>query len=290
MPISNRSWLPLLLGVFAVSWAAVIIRVCESPPIVIAFYRMFFAAIILLPFAFLSKNKIKFKNFTKKSLILTIISGVFLGWHFHFWIDSLSYTTISASVVLVTTQPIYVAVLAKIFLHEKVGFKGVIAIFMALVGTILIAGFDLSFKNEYFYGDMLALAGAIMAACYMLIGRVVRSKIDVYPYIMTVYATAALTLGIIMMIAGGNQVAITGRDYIFFIILALVPTLIGHTIYNYALKHFKAHKVGIAVVGEPVLASIWALILFSEIPGWGTIAGGVVIITALVLVFSEKEE
>ena len=283
----KHSHLLLIPAVFAVSWAAIIIRACSAPPVVIAFYRMFFSAALLAPFGFIIYRK-NFREFSKRSFLITVIAGFFLGWHFFFWITSLNYTSIASSVVLVTTQPIFVAVLARIFLHEKIGVRGIVSITLALIGTALIAGFDFNIGKDYFWGDILALAGAIMAGLYLFIGRVVRPKLSVYPYILTVYGIASITLGIVMIITGDFKIEFQSVNYGYFLLLALGPTLIGHTLYNYSLRHIKAHKVGITIVGEPVLASIWAIFIFSEYPSISTIIGGIIIIIALVLVFMEK--
>ena len=281
------SWLPLMPAVFAVSWAAILIRACDAPATVIAFYRMFFAVLLILPLS-LTIYRRNFSEFSRRTFIMTLIAGVFLGWHFFFWIESLNHTTIASSVVLVTTQPVFVAIIARLILEEKIGLRGIIAIFMAIAGTILIAGFDLGLKRDYFWGDMLALAGAVMAAIYMFIGRIVRTKISVFPYIFTVYSTAAVALGVILLFKGDFKTSYPSMDYLFFLLLAVGPTLIGHSIYNYILKHIKAHKVSLSIVGEPVLASIWAIFIFTEYPSIGTIAGGIIILSALVLVFWRK--
>jgi drug/metabolite transporter (DMT)-like permease len=280
-------WLPLIPGVIAVSWAAIIIRACNAPATTIAFYRMFFSALIILPFA-LTIYRPRFGEFSTRTLALTILSGILLGWHFYFWVASLDYTTISASVVLVTTQPVFVAILAKIFLNERIGLRGSIAILLAIIGSALIAGFDFGVKKDYLVGDLLALAGAVMAGTYLFIGRAVRPTVSTFPYIFTVYSISALTLGSILLVSGNLFELYPSFNYFYFILLAAIPTLIGHSLYNYTLKHVAAHKVGISIIGEPVLATIWGILIFKEIPRVMTVFGGAIIIFSLILVFSQK--
>jgi len=283
----KHTWLPLVPAVFAVSWAAILIRACDAPATAIAFYRMLFAALLILPLS-LTIYRQSFSEFSRRTFIMTFMAGVFLGWHFFFWIESLNHTTIASSVVLVTTQPVFVAIIARLIIDEKIGVKGIIAISMAIAGTILIAGFDFNLKKDYFWGDILALTGAVMAAIYMFIGRIVRPKMSVFPYIFTVYSTAAVTLGVILLFKGDFAASYPSTNYLFFLLLAIGPTLIGHSLYNFILKHIKAHKVSLSIVGEPVLASIWAIFIFSEYPTIGTIIGGIIILSALVLAFSGK--
>lgn len=286
---ADRKWVLLIPAVFAVSWAAILIRACSAPSTAIAFYRMLFASVLLLPLA-LTKFRHSFAEFSRKTIGITLFSGFLLGWHFFFWIKSLDYTTIASSVVLVTTQPVFVAIFASIFLKEKAGVRGVMSIVLALIGTVLIAGFDFHLERQYLWGDVLALLGAVMAGSYLFLGRVVRPKLAVFPYIFTVYSTAALTLGVLLIIGGDIFNIYKPINYLYFILMAVGPTLIGHSLYNYTLRHVKAHKVGVSIVAEPVLASIWAIFIFHEYPPLGTIFGGALIIFALVLVFSESSD
>ncbi len=288
MPVNvSPKWLPLIPGVIAVSWAAIMIRACQAPATAIAFYRMFFSMLIILPLALTIYRK-QFKEFSGKTLTITILAGFLLGWHFYFWVASLELTTISASVVLVTTQPVFVAIWARMLLKERIGARGIIAIILAIAGSTLIAGFDFGFKKEYLWGDLLALAGAVMAGTYLFLGRVVRPTVSTFPYIFVVYGISALTLGSILGFTGDLLDVYTSHDYFFFVLLAIIPTLIGHSLYNYTLKHVAAHKVGISIIGEPIFATIWGILIFTEIPRMTTIAGGLIIILSLILVFSQK--
>lgn len=263
------------------------IRACQAPATAIAFYRMFFSMLIILPLALTIYRK-QFKEFSGKTLTITILAGFLLGWHFYFWVASLELTTISASVVLVTTQPVFVAIWARMLLKERIGARGIIAIILAIAGSTLIAGFDFGFKKEYLWGDLLALAGAVMAGTYLFLGRVVRPTVSTFPYIFVVYGISALTLGSILGFTGDLLDVYTSHDYFFFVLLAIIPTLIGHSLYNYTLKHVAAHKVGISIIGEPIFATIWGILIFTEIPRMTTIAGGLIIILSLILVFSQK--
>ena len=277
----------MLPAVFAVSWAAILIRASDAPSTSIAFYRMFFAFAMLTPLAMTGYRR-SLSDFTSRSFLITIVSGFLLAWHFYFWIASLNYTSIASSVVLVTTQPVFVALFSALFLNEKPGARGVIAIIIAIIGSVLIAGFDFRLQKDYLWGDLLALAGAIMAGSYLFLGRMVRQNVGVFPYIFTVYGVSAATLGVILLTSGHLFETYGSTNYLYFFLLAVGPTLIGHSLYNYSLKHIKAHKVGLSIVGEPVLASIWAIFIFREYPSFGTLVGGALILAALVLVFSEK--
>ena len=284
----DYKWLLLIPAVIAVSWAAILIRACQAPSTAIAFYRMLFSAVILTPLA-LTTFRHGFSAYNIRSFFIALLSGFLLAWHFYFWIASLELTSIASSVVLVTTQPIFLAIFTSVFLGEKAGPRGYGGIGLALAGTVFIAGFDLNLSSDYLKGDILALLGAIMAAGYFFFGRLLRPKLSVGPYIYVVYWAATVTLGIILFIKGQLFFTYERIDYWYFLLLALGPTLVGHSLYNYTIKHIKAHKVGVSICAEPVLASIYAIFIFNEYPNIGTLVGGVLIIIALVLVFSEKD-
>jgi len=278
---ASKGTLILLVGVFFVSWASILIKMAVSHPTTIAFFRMFFSTAIVaiwLPFY-------KGNWYSKKSDIgISILSGVLLGMHFFLWIASLSYTSISSSVVIVTTQPVFVAILGYIFLKERIGVSGVIAVIMALGGTYLIARGDLTIDFQHLKGDLLALGGAVTAGSYLFLGRFVRRRVNLIPYIFTVYGVSAFTILILGLASGTIHAPAARADYLLFLLMAAGPTILGHSLYNYALRHLPAFPVGMSILGEPVLATIWGIMIFGEIPIATTLVGGIIIILSVAMV------
>jgi len=246
------------------------------------------ASLFLIPISFYRYFP-EIKKIKGKLLFFSFLSGIFLALHFVFWITSLYYTTISNSVVLVTTQPIFVAILSHFILKEKVRALGFSGIILALIGAFIISRGDMSVGKENFIGDILALLGAVMAALYLFFGRVVRQKLNLVPYIFTVYTIAALAIGIIALFYRTPFYPYPRITFLWFLLLALIPQLTGHTLYNWALKHLKAYLVGTSILGEPIGATILAYIIFKEIPFVSTYVGGGMILLGIYLVFySEK--
>ena len=266
------------------SWASIFIRFTGAPPLATAFYRMSFATVILLPLA-LRKCLPEIPKLKGKILILTLLSGIFLGFHFATWIASLDYTSISNSVVLVTTQPIFVAILSHLLLKEKINLTILFAVLLALLGSFIISGGDFQVGKANFLGDILALIGAIMAAAYLLCGRVVRQKLSLITYIFTVYFISALVLGFLCIIWGTPLHPYPSKTFLWFILLGLIPTVIGHSLYNWALKYLKAYLVGMSILGEPVGATILAYLIFKQTPPTLTYLGAAAIFTGIFLVF-----
>ncbi|MFQ6032413.1 MAG: DMT family transporter [Candidatus Zixiibacteriota bacterium] len=285
----TKNILLIFIAVVAVSWAAIFIKLTEAPPLATAFYRMSFATLFILPLA-LKKSLPEILKLRGKILIVSLLSGIFLGFHFATWITSLDYTSISNSVVLVTTQPIFVALLSHILLKEKINLTILSAILLALLGSFIISGGDFKIGKANFFGDILALIGAIMAAAYLLCGRVVRQKLSLISYIFLVYFISALVLGILCMVGGTPLYPYPANTFLWFILLGLVPTVIGHTLYNWALKYLRAYLVGINILGEPVGATILAYFIFKQIPPTLTYFGATAIFTGIFLVFWSQKK
>jgi drug/metabolite transporter (DMT)-like permease len=270
----------LIVGVFFVSWASILIRLSQSAPTTIAFFRMFFSSLMILLAVPFYRGGWFFK---RADFWISALSGIFLGMHFYTWIASLKFTSISSSVVLVTTQPVFVAILSYMFLKEKIGGSGVAAIILAIGGSYLIARGDLTVDAAHLKGDILAIVGAFMAGTYLFIGRFVRRRVNLIPYVLTVYGISSITVLVLGVVTGSLEAPAVKMDYLIFFLLALGPTILGHNLYNFALRHLPAFPVGMSILGE-VLATIWGVILLSENPIFSTLIGGVIIILAVALV------
>jgi drug/metabolite transporter (DMT)-like permease len=210
--------------------------------------------------------------------------------HFYTWVAGLKVTSISSSVVLVTTQPIFVAILGYLILRERIGIYGLIAVILGLLGSFLVARGDLKIDPEHLRGDILSLLGAVFAGCYLFLGRYLRPRIDLVPYVVTVYGVSSLVILFLGLITGSFSAPARGSDYLIFFLLALGPTILGHNLYNYALRHLPAFPVGISILGEPVLATIWGILIFGEKPLFTTLLGGLIIILAIMLVMTRMRK
>jgi drug/metabolite transporter (DMT)-like permease len=290
--------LSLLAGISASSTAAIFIRFAQhegAPSIVIAAARLTIASVILAPFA-LTRYRPDLRQLSRREWILALLSGLFLALHFASWITSLEYTTVASSVVLVSTTPLWVALLAPLVLRERLGTAAVVGLILALTGGVIVGLSDACtwqagalscpplktfFGGTAFLGDFLALAGAWMAAGYMLVGRKLRAKMELVPYIFVVYGMAAVVLVIIMLGMGETPFGLPPLAYLWFALLALVPQLFGHSTFNWALKYLPASFVSVTLLGEPVGSTILAYFIFQETPGWVKIGGAVLILAGI---------
>ena len=286
----------IFLGILAVSTASIFIRFAqeEVPSVVIAAYRLGISTVILAPFA-LSKYRSEIVGLAKKERLLVFLSGLFLAIHFSSWITSLEYTSVTSSVVLVTTTPIWVALLSPFTVKESISREILYGLGLSLFGTLVIAfgdscvvggrvdcpPFSEFFGGTAFLGDFLALLGAWCAAGYVLIGRGVRNQLSLVPYIFIVFGTSAVILIGIVLVSGQPLFGYSSSSYFWLLLLALIPQLLGHSVLNWALGLLPAAYVAVTLLGEPVGSSILAAIFLEEVPGIVQVLGAVFILLGI---------
>ena len=274
----SKYW--ILVGTFFTSVSSIIIRFSQAPALVISSYRMLFTCMMLiLP---ILKSKDEFKNINKNTYILCIISGVFLAFHYASWIQSVKMTTIANSTVLVSSSPIFVAIVNYFLLKEKFNKKMIAGITMSLLGTAIIAmGSSGEGQVSMLLGNILAFAGAIFVAGYLVIGGVVRKDLSAGVYVFTVYSVSAIVLFIMCFITKTPVYPYPIREYLLFFLLGFFSSILGHTVYNYLIKYYSSTLISVSTLSEPIFASILAMILFREIPSLYTLVGGVIIISGI---------
>ncbi|MBZ4396946.1 DMT family transporter [Myxococcus sp. AS-1-15] len=277
----------LVLGVVAVSWAAPLIRFAEAPSLAISAWRLTFAAAPLLALA-LVRGRPELASFSVRTWGWLLVSGLALALHFATWIASLQYTTVASSVALVTTQPVWVTLFAWLALSERVGSRGVAALVLCLSGSVLIGARDFAAGGTALWGDLLAVAGAILAAVYFVVGRRVRESMSLGTYVGVVYAVAAAALMLAHGFVDSPLTGFSSRTWWVLLGLALVPQLIGHSLLNASVRHLSAPFVAVASLGEPVLSTLWAVPLLGETPDWVQLVGGGLALVG-VLVMSRDE-
>ena len=285
---STQLLLILALGVLAVSTAAIFIRLAQdelAPSLVLAAARLSVAALALTPIV-LRRHQRELREISRNDLKWALIAGMVLGLHFATWISSLEYTAVVNSVVLVTTAPLWVAIMAPLFLGEKMTRWTVIGLGLALSGGILVAlsgdAGEPPTRHDPLLGNSLALFGAVMAAIYFMIGRRIRARLSVTLYAWMVYSSAAILLIIVVIVSGQRVTGFPAEVYLWMILLGLIPQLIGHSAFNYALGYLPAAYVSLMVLGEPIGSGILAILLLGEWPvllqiiGSAFILGGIV--------------
>ena len=278
----------VLLGVLGVSASSVLVRLSTAPSLILVFYRVGMATLLLAPWVGLHQRQ-EVKNLSAREVLLCLGSGSALGLHFSAYFESLRYTSIASSVVLVDTEVLFVALIGMLLFRKKLSARAWLAVAMALGGSVIIAMADTAAGPDALRGDALALAGALFVAIYTMIGAVCRKSISTTVYTFLVYLAASLT--VLVIAAAGGQ-AITGYGSINYLTgfgMAILCTLMGHSVFSWGLKYLPPAFISTAKLLEPVFASLLGLVLFREIPGTLTILGGIIIMIAIAL-YSRVEE
>jgi drug/metabolite transporter (DMT)-like permease len=281
----NRLYIFLPVGIIAISTASIFIKLCDAPALIIATYRMVLASLILMPFAYCQRT---WRGWERNEWGWLLFSGLFLSLHFAFWIASLKYTSVASSVVLVSTHPIFVGVGGWLLLKERIGLNLIFGIALSVLGSGLISYGDLSLSKEAWIGDGFALLGAITASGYLLVGRKMRKDRNLISYIFPVYSTAGLILILLALIFQKPFFGFSISTYSYLFLLALVPQLIGHTTFNWALKYLRASMVAIISLGEPIGSTMLAYLILGEGLTISKVIGGISILAGILIVLDKK--
>jgi drug/metabolite transporter (DMT)-like permease len=266
--------MPLALGVLAigvavVSTASILIRFAQAegvPSLSIAATRLALAALVLLPFAWV-RSRGEIAALAARDLALAFASGALLAFHFWSWITSLQYTSVASSTVLVTTNPLWVGLASVVLLGEKLSSAAVAGLILSLLGMLVTFAAEPEVAapgSNAPLGNALALIGAVCASGYLLIGRALRSRVSLVAYVALAYASAAMLLCLAALLAGAPLLAHGAPAWLFLVLLALGPQLIGHTTFNWSLRHLSATFVALAILGEPVGSAILAWLILDE--------------------------
>lgn len=291
MDRTTTPYFVIIIGIIAASFAAILIKLAgEAPALIISVYRLLIATVVMTPF-YLRKGLVSHKEIPPKIIVWNIVSGLVLALHFVGWISSLKITTVSRSVVLVSTSPMFVALFGRLFLKERLNRSIVIGLIVSITGITIMTAWETSLTGGNLSGDLLAILGAVCASVYWLIGRSLRQRISNTMYSYIAFATATVVLVIVVTLSGFSWTGYSQFTYLMFVLLAVVPQLIGHTSFNYALKYLPAVVVAIVVLGEPIGASILAFFILKESVNLGTLMGGVVVLTGMFLtVFGQERK
>ncbi len=285
--VERSEWAPwtlLMVGVLAASVSAILIRYATGiHPFAISFWRCAAGAAVLAPFA-----RRGFRGTAAASLNMPMVAGVFLALHFGTWITSLEYTTVAASVLLVSTTPIFVGLGAWLLLGERLVQAAWLGILLAFAGTALIGGGDLSGSN--LLGDLLALAGGATAGGYVLAGQVARREMGIFEYSVVTYAVAAILLLVACLLVRAPLGGYSSPSWLALAGLIVGPQLLGHTVLNLVLKDIGATTVSVAIMAEPLIATWLAFILFDEVPSLLIYPAGAAILIGIYLVSTARRE
>ena len=266
MRAPGKVYLFLAAGLLAASQSGNIIRLGEAHPVAIAAWRLLIASVLLLPLA--GSRLRELKKLSRPDRALLVLAGIFLATHFFAWITAVQMTTVTNAAVFFSINPVMAALGGLIFFREKIGWRLGAAIGLGMAGVLTIGLDDFSLSQKHFAGDMWAVVCGGLFAGYFLIGRRLRRTMDTGVYVASVYGVAAILSFACLLVLGLPVVDYGSQTWLCFVLMALVPTMIGHTSYNYALKYIAVGWIAVATLTEPVFAGVVAFFAWGEGITW----------------------
>lgn len=280
----------IVVGVLGISLSAVIVKFSTAPSLVTALYRLLWTAGLMTPFVLGNRGfRTELLNVSKKTVFLCAVSGILLALHFTTWFESLNHTSVASSTVIVCTESIWVALGSFFLLKERISKKAALGIAITFSGSLLIALSDYGKGGSHLSGDALALFAAIVVAGYTLLGGIVRVSTSTTVYTYIVYCFCALALLAAALFTGTPIRGYGNGPLVVGLLLAVFSTLLGHSIFSWCLKYMSAAFVSSSKLCEPVAASLFAMLLFGEVPKPLQILGGIVILAG-VIYYSRVEQ
>lgn len=280
--------LVLALALLGISFAGPLVRLSHAHPLAIAIWRLGFSLLIIAVFLVATGTWRQWKRLDRKGVALALGAGVLLAFHFWSWNASVGLTSVAASVVLVNTQPVVVAILSAAWLREPPSRRQWMGIVVAMIGAAVVAAPDLLSSGaaatpRALLGDLLAIVGAVTAACYFIVGRRLRGTLDLWPYVALVYGACFVSLIVMAAAVHAPVLGQPPRELAIFAGLALGPMLLGHTGFNWALRYMPAYVVNLTLLGEPIGATLIAALLpaIREVPGPLTFVGGALVLLGI---------
>ncbi|KOR89010.1 DMT family transporter [Paenibacillus solani] len=283
---SNRApipvFIPLFIGIIAISFSSIFVKWSSSPVSIQAMYRLAITFLIMLPFA---KQHLPFIRSLKRSeWLLLLLSGTMLALHFLLWMGSLRWTTVASSTIILALQPVFVMIGAYIWFKEKTSPAAIGGMAIAFLGVFLLIGSSgLGGVQGHLTGDLMSLLGTAAVAVHMLLGQLLLRRLPAFLYSWLIFAVAAVVLALYNLMMDIPMTGYSGREWGIFALLAIVPTVFGHLLFNWLMKFASASTVSMSVLGEPVGASVLAFLLLNESMSSMQAAGGMLVLLGLVL-------
>lgn len=273
----------LLIAILSVSVSSIMIKSSDTPTAIAGMYRLLISVVIMLPFV--PWKTIRSLSLSAKEWGTLLLAGLLLGLHFLFWMESLVYTSVASSMVILALQPLFVMIGSYFVFRERASLLSVICLVSSLFGSVIIAWGDIGVSKEALIGDGLSLIGTILISAYMLVGQKLSRKIDANLYSVVVFFLGGSVLFIYSMLSGYSLTNYDSSDWTYFLMLAIVPTIFGQYIFNRLLKSIGATTVSVGIIGEPVLAIILAYIFLGESISAFQIVGELITLLGMLMYF-----
>ncbi len=286
--MKNKPYVALFVSIVSVSFAAIFIKICSAPALSIAFYRLLFTTLLILPFVLLhKKTRTELRNLSRSTILIMAGIGLILAAHFALWITSIELTSIASSVILVTAHPLLVGPVSHFFLKERLSTANAFGIGLSVSGVFILVYGNYGFAQglDTLEGNLLAILGGVAAGLYILGGRKLRKTVSVASYAIVVYAVGTVALFFTCLLFNAPIYNLSIEDYGIILLMAVVAGIFGHTLYNWSLEYVRASLASVVLLGEPIGSSLLAFVIpqIHQVPSQYTLFGGGVILIGIYL-------
>ncbi|GGA48805.1 DMT family transporter [Paenibacillus physcomitrellae] len=254
----------LTIGVISIGLSSIFIKWSSAPASVLGMYRLLFTLVLITPMLRKLSLRAVLKELSRKEIVLLILSGIFLGLHFLLWMGSLAYTSVASSMILLSLQPVFIMVGSFFMFKERTTGGGVLALSVAVIGSAVTAWGDVGVSSKAMYGDVLSLLGAVASSLYMLTGQNLVRKIPPIAYSYIVFGVGGVVMLIYNLVQGVALFEYDSKEWLLFLLLAIVPTIFGQMLFNRLLGSLGATTISMVIVAEPAVAILLAAFLLNE--------------------------
>jgi drug/metabolite transporter (DMT)-like permease len=276
----------LFIGLLAISTSPVIARLLPLvPAAIIAFWRMTFASAMLWGYSSIRPQE----SIAPKNIRLVLAAGFLLAMHFIFWFSALKLTSIANTTVLGIVAPAFTLLFERLWYNRKLSWITITALLIILFGGIIVQGDDLGRVNNTGLGNIMAILSAVFLGSVFIIGAKVRKTTPVIAYTRMVYTVSAIVLLVSSLVLDNPLLGYSINNYFWLFILGLVPTLIGHTAFSYSVKFVSPTVIAAVPLGEPIIASYLAWILFAERVPFYVVGGGLIVFIGMIILIMNKQ-
>ncbi len=287
MSVPRSVYVFLVVGLIAASQSGNLIKLGQAHPVAITAWRLLLATVLLAPLA--ARQYGLLRRLSRRDLILLFVAGAALAAHFFTWIAAVQMSTVANAAVFFSVNPVIIALAGYFFFGERVGPRLLLSIGLGLVGVIIIGWGDLRFRPEYLLGDLSSMVCALLFAVYFLVAKHVRPRLPSRVYVVSVYGTACVVSFVTLFALRLPVFAYSDQTWLCFLLMALVPTMLGHTSLNHAVRYISASRISVATLSEPVLAGLVAFYAWGEPVSSQTAVGYLLIFGSVVVLVLDRE-
>ncbi|MNH83130.1 EamA-like transporter family protein [compost metagenome] len=293
MQVSKKAYTQvslLIIGIISIALSSILIKMSAAPAPVMGMYRLFAALLLMSPWIKWRQLCKLLKGLRSKEKLLLVLSGIFLGLHFLLWMESLTYTSVASSMILLSLQPVFVLIGSFLLYKERTTRIAAAALGIAIIGSSLIAWGDIGLSPRALWGDVLSVLGGLSYALYMLTGQNLCTKMPSMFYSFFVFLIGgALLLGY-NLTKGIQMTDYPASDWLIFVLLAVIPTILGQMLFNLLLQVMPASTISMAIILEPVFAIGLADVMLGERIGGLAAIGGTITLVGIALYFWSKRK